>query len=246
MTGMLASVASLEEARIVLKQRVDIIDLKDPKLGALGALDQRIISSVVQLVNNLIPTSATIGDIKPNDIELSERIIMTANSGVSFIKVGLFDKNISENFIKIINQCGSENINIIIVLFAEDIENIDLLESLMKSNIRGIMLDTKDKSSRNLCSLLKYRTLDRFIKLAKSYNLITGLAGSLKIEDIDKLIQLKPDYLGFRGALCSNKDRVKSIDNIAVKKIRDTISRKNAINYKNITNTEVIASGSVA
>jgi uncharacterized protein (UPF0264 family) len=93
---------------------------------------------------------------------------------------------------------------------------------------------------------LKYRTLDRFIKLAKSYNLITGLAGSLKIEDIDKLIQLKPDYLGFRGALCSNKDRVKSIDNIAVKKIRDTISRKNAINYKNITNTEVIASGSVA
>ena len=115
MTGMLASVASLEEARIVLKQRVGIIDLKDPKLGALGALDQRIISSVVQLVNNLIPTSATIGDIKPNDIELSERIIMTANSGVSFIKVGLFDKNISENFIKIINRCGSENINIIIV-----------------------------------------------------------------------------------------------------------------------------------
>ena len=78
MTGMLASVASLEEARIVLKQRVDIIDLKDPKLGALGALDQRIISSVVQLVNNLIPTSATIGDIKPNDIE-REIVILSSD-----------------------------------------------------------------------------------------------------------------------------------------------------------------------
>ena len=33
MTGMLASVASIEEAEIVLDQKVDIIDLKNPRLG---------------------------------------------------------------------------------------------------------------------------------------------------------------------------------------------------------------------
>ena len=42
MTGMLASVATLKEAKIVLDQKVDIIDLKNPKLGALGALDQKL------------------------------------------------------------------------------------------------------------------------------------------------------------------------------------------------------------
>ena len=63
MTGMLASVASLEEAKTVLEHRVDIIDLKNPKLGALGQLDCGTISSVVELVNNQLPVSATIGDI---------------------------------------------------------------------------------------------------------------------------------------------------------------------------------------
>ena len=55
MTGMLASVASFEEAKIALKHKVDIIDLKNPRLGVLGQLDKEIISSVVELVNNLIP-----------------------------------------------------------------------------------------------------------------------------------------------------------------------------------------------
>ena len=242
MTGMLASVATLKEAKIVLDQKVDIIDLKNPKLGALGALDQKVISSVVELVNNSIPTSATIGDIDPNDTRLSELIINTAKTGVNFVKVGLFDKNISDYFVKIINQCGKMNVNIIIVLFAEDITNINLLDSLMKSNIKGVMLDTKNKSGMNLCSLIKYETLN----LAKSYNLITGLAGSLKYEDIGRLISLRPDYLGFRGALCSKRNRVKSIDEVAVKKIRDIILQKKNIYYENIIHKEVLINGSVA
>ena len=246
MTGMLASVATLKEAKIVLDQKVDIIDLKNPRLGALGALDQKVISSVVELVNNSIPTSATIGDINPDDTRLSELILDTAKTGVNFVKVGLFDKNIPDYFVKIINQCGKKNINIIIVFFAEDITNINLLDSLMESNIKGVMIDTKNKSSMNLCSLIKYETLNQFIKLAKSYNLLTGLAGSLKYEDIEGLISLRPDYLGFRGALCSKRNRIKSIDEVAVKKIRDVILQKKNIYYKDIFHKEVLINDSVA
>jgi uncharacterized protein (UPF0264 family) len=108
------------------------------------------------------------------------------------------------------------------------------------------MLDTKNKSGMNLCSLIKYETLNKFIKLAKSYNLITGLAGSLKYEDIGRLISLRPDYLGFRGALCSKRNRVKSIDEVAVKKIRDIILQKKNVYYENIIHKEVLINGSVA
>ena len=45
MTRMLASVCTIKEAQIVLREGVDIIDLKDPKSGALGALDLDTISS---------------------------------------------------------------------------------------------------------------------------------------------------------------------------------------------------------
>ena len=75
MTGMLASVASFEEAKIALKHKVDIIDLKNPRLGVLGQLNEEIISSVVELVNSSIPVSATIGDVEPNDPKLSNRIL---------------------------------------------------------------------------------------------------------------------------------------------------------------------------
>ena len=40
MTGMLASVNSVAESLLVLSAGVDIIDLKQPALGALGALIQ--------------------------------------------------------------------------------------------------------------------------------------------------------------------------------------------------------------
>jgi len=243
---MLASVASFEEAKIALKHKVDIIDLKNPRLGVLGQLNEAIISSVVELVNNRIPVSATIGDVEPNDPKLSNRITKTANLGVDFVKVGLFEKKASDYFIKIINECSKKNINIIVVLFAENIVDIDLLDLLMNSNIRGIMLDTKNKSHHSLCNIMKYKTLNQFIKLAKSYNLITGLAGSLKIEDIEKLMPLKPDYLGFRGALCAKRERVNIIDDGAVKEIRSILLKKNVINYKNIINEGVIVNGTVA
>jgi len=145
-----------------------------------------------------------------------------------------------------INKCSKKNINIIVVLFAENIVNIDLLNLLMDSNIRGIMLDTKSKSNHSLCDIMKYKTLNHFIRLAKSYNLITGLAGSLKIEDIEKLMPLKPDYLGFRGALCAKRERVNIIDDSAVKAIRDILLKKNVINYKNVINEGVIINGTVA
>ena len=246
MTGMLASVASLEEAKTVLECNVDIIDLKNPKLGALGQLDQDAISSVVKLVNNRLPVSATIGDIKPDDSKLYNRIINTADLGVDFVKVGLFSENIPSYFIETINDCCRKNINIIIVIFAENFIGMDLLEALIKSNISGVMIDTKNKSSNNLCSLMRYKTLGQFIKVAKANNLITGLAGSLKTEDIDSLISLNPDYLGFRGALCMKKDRVKTLDEKSIIRIRDIISGKNIVNCENIITKEVAISGTVA
>ncbi|TIQ75182.1 MAG: dihydroneopterin aldolase, partial [Mesorhizobium sp.] len=38
MTRMLASVTGVDEAEIALSGGVDIVDLKDPKAGALGAV----------------------------------------------------------------------------------------------------------------------------------------------------------------------------------------------------------------
>ena len=59
---MLASVSNLDEAKIVLEENVDIIDLKDPSQGALGAVTTKIAQEVVEFVSSQFLVSATIGD----------------------------------------------------------------------------------------------------------------------------------------------------------------------------------------
>ncbi|MBU0772374.1 MAG: hypothetical protein KKE66_13230, partial [Gammaproteobacteria bacterium] len=66
MIRMLASVRDLEEARIVLDAGVDLIDLKQPADGALGALPVDVIRDVVAFVAGRTLTSATAGNIEPD------------------------------------------------------------------------------------------------------------------------------------------------------------------------------------
>jgi len=63
MTGMLASVNTVDEALWVLNAGVDIIDLKEPANGALGALKPETITTIVKRINGQRPVSATIGDL---------------------------------------------------------------------------------------------------------------------------------------------------------------------------------------
>ncbi|MBL1142409.1 MAG: hypothetical protein HND53_10295 [Proteobacteria bacterium] len=223
MTGMLASVNSIAEAKILLDANVDIIDIKNPHEGALGALENNAVKEIVNIVNSQILTSATIGDIDSNDPELSKYIVEMFKTGVDYVKVGLFDNTPSDYFVETIKNAADNNIKLVIVIFAENYQGEDSIEPLLQSGIAGIMLDTKEKKSRNLCAVLNDNELKQFIKTVKEFDLLTGLAGSLKFEDISSLLKLNSDYLGFRGALCLESDRIKSINEEQVKKIREAI-----------------------
>ncbi len=247
MTGMLASVTTVKEAQLVLNGGVDIIDLKNPEQGALGALNTHVVSAIVESLAGASITSATIGDIEPNDASLYDLIVSMAKTGVDYVKVGLFDDNATELFLDALNRASEHKIKVIVVLFAENYSSLTSLDALMKSSISGVMLDTKNKSDNNLLSLLTCQQLDEFIRLARSHDLVTGLAGSLRYEDINTLLDIEADYLGFRGALCTENDRVKSIEAKNISKIRKAITQKNAIIYGDVKyRDEVLINGSMA
>src|SRR5213082_3340205 len=62
---LLVSVVSVEEARRALAGGADIIDVKDPNEGALGAPSPRTLSEVVREVGGRAPVSVALGDL-PN------------------------------------------------------------------------------------------------------------------------------------------------------------------------------------
>ena len=89
MTGMLASVKNLVEAEFVFNAKVDIIDLKQPEFGALGALPVELVTKIVEKINRRCPVSATVGDLPMNAEIIFNAVSEMAKTGVDFVKMGV-------------------------------------------------------------------------------------------------------------------------------------------------------------
>lgn len=233
MTGMLASVNSLEEARIVLQTGVDIIDLKQPASGALGALDTDTVRKIVNLVQNSCPVSATVGDLPMQADTVIKAIKQMADTGVDYIKLGFFPYGDTESTLTKLAELDELNVNLIAVLFADSQSEWFLLEKLKDAGFHGVMLDTQNKGQGSLTDILTLTQIKQFIDIAKQQQLLTGLAGSLRFEDISKLQPMQADYLGFRGALCQQHQRTAELDLKAILRIKSAISQTETVINKN-------------
>ena len=87
------------------------------------------------------------------------------------------------------------------------------------------MIDTARKREKRLLDLYDPTSLMRFIDAFHAQGLLAGLAGSLELPDIPRLLPLWPDFLGFRGALCGENGRGGRIDAEAVRRVRELIPR---------------------
>lgn len=224
MTGMLASVNSISEALLVLDAQVDIIDLKQPAKGALGALDSAVIKDIVARCRGLRPLSATIGDLPMQPEEVFNAVKTVAETGVDYVKIGFFPSGDIPGTLAKLAELASRNIALIAVLFADQAPDFDLVGVLKNAGFKGVMLDTMDKRKGSLTQVMPATEIARFVRLAQEQRLICGLAGSLRREDIAELLPYRPDYLGFRGALCRRHDRIGSVDIEAVTAIKNALA----------------------
>ncbi|MFK8067013.1 MAG: (5-formylfuran-3-yl)methyl phosphate synthase [Gammaproteobacteria bacterium] len=223
MTGFLASVRSVDEAMIAIKNGVDIIDLKEPDQGALGAVPFKVMREVVSKVNGERLVSATVGDLPCEPLRVADMVRRVADTGVDLVKVGLFDP-LSENVEDLLWAISRQSTKgIIIVAFADQYPGDQIIDSVADAGLAGIMLDTADKNMGSLRQVMNDQKIGQFILNAKKQNLITGLAGSLRQEDIVPLAKHKPDYLGFRGALCDGHQRKTDLDESLLKLICTSI-----------------------
>jgi (5-formylfuran-3-yl)methyl phosphate synthase len=228
MTGMLASVNSLDEALIILDAKVDIIDLKQPALGALGALDTELIKQIVETIDQACPISATVGDLPMEPRTVSTAVANMAKTGVDYIKIGFFPGGDWLDTLQALSALA-RNHALIAVLFADTTPDIKLLmPALKETGFKGVMLDTMDKNKGSLTRIMATAEIQQFVQQAKAQHLLTGLAGSLRREDISVLLPYQADYLGFRGALCRQHKRTAKLDLPAITLIKQTLESGHA------------------
>lgn len=212
MTGWLASVSNVAEASQVIAAGAHIVDAKNPHAGALGALPLATVRAIVAVAAGRAPVSATVGDFPSMPpVAVCAAVAEMAASGVDFIKIGLFPCAELAACLHALAPLARRH-RLVAVLFADLAPDFRLPVQLAELGFAGVMLDTADKRGGGLLAHQPPARLAEFVALARSLNLLCGLAGSLKLADIPTLLPLNPDYLGFRGAMCRGHARTRMLD----------------------------------
>jgi uncharacterized protein (UPF0264 family) len=203
-TGFLASVTSMQEAEIALAGGADILDLKDPSRGALGALPTEIVTACVTGIARRRVVSATAGDLTMEPELVCGAVRRLSACGVDIVKIGLFQGGDISACISALREETVRGTRLVAVMFADQAPDFSLIGPLRDAGFAGVMLDTADKSAGGLRRHLDGDVLADFVESAKISGLMSGLAGSLRLEDVAPLAALGPDYLGFRGGICDH------------------------------------------
>lgn len=222
MTLMLASVTGPAEAEVALAHGADVIDLKDPAKGALGALEPAAVRAAIAAIRGRRPVSAVIGDLPMQPDIIYTAAETMAATGVDYVKAGLFAGEKREACIRALAPLA-RRVKIVGVMFADNEPDTGLVPLMAECGFAGAMLDTANKRVGRLLDHADLARLGDFVRACRAHGLLSGLAGSLEAPDVPRLLLLAPDYLGFRGALCAAHDRKAGLDPAAVSLIRALI-----------------------
>ena len=210
---LLVSPINLEEALTAMNGGADIIDVKNPKEGSLGANFPWVIKSVSDAVNSKVPISATIGDFNYKPGTASLAALGAAVSGADFIKVGLFDIQTKEQALEMAQRVVKSVKNydsskkVVISGYADykrinSIPVSELPPICKEAGADVVMMDTGVKDGRSTFEFMTNEELSDFTDAAREHGLLSAIAGSINFGDIDALNQIDPDIIGIRGCVC--------------------------------------------
>ncbi len=205
---LLVSPSTIEEAKHSVA--ADIIDVKKPSEGSLGANFPWVIREIKTLVAK--PLSAAIGDFdyKPGGAALAA--YGAACAGADFIKIGLaFDgqekaRDVISAVVRAVKDEFPEKF-VVIAAYSDyqrmhSISPFEMAPIAAECGADFAMVDTGIKDRKSTFAFMDEETLRTFTYTNGKLGLGTALAGAFKFEDIDALKRINPDIIGVRGMVC--------------------------------------------
>ena len=221
---VLISPTSLEEAEAVLAGGADIIDIKNPAEGSLGASFPWVIRRVAErLKGQPVTLSATLGDLphKPGTAALAA--LGAIQAGARYIKAGLHGTRDYGQALEVMSAvartCREADPALLPVAagYADyrrfgGLDPLTIVRVARDSGAALVMLDTAVKDGASLFDALSEAEIAAFLVAARAAGLATALAGSLRAGHLGALGRLGVDVVGIRGAVCRHGDRLTQID----------------------------------
>jgi uncharacterized protein (UPF0264 family) len=229
---LLVSVRTANEAEVALAGGCDVIDIKEPALGAMGMADPATITAVVSRVCELKssgPVSVALGEAAEWG---QERTLPQLPKQLTYLKLGTAGLQSDVHWLRrlaevkercIDNGCGPAKW--IAVAYA-DWESAcgpcpeEVVEGARDCGFAGVLIDTNSKGRGGLFNWLSIEQLESLTVVARSCGLEFALAGRLQIDDIPRIELVSPDIVGIRSAACREGIRTSEIDSAAVRRFR--------------------------
>ncbi len=216
---LLVSVISAQEARLALDGGADIIDVKDPGEGALGAPSPRVLAEVVRVLGGAVPVSVALGDLPnlPHTAALAAR--GAAELGAGYVKVGLRGVRDPAGAVALMRAVADavgpgvhgSGVQVIAAAYA-DAGALDppalaprhLPEVVAGAGIAGALVDTFVKDGRGLYGWCSEPELVELIARTRATGASFGVAGQLTRSQLGRVAA---DVVGVRSAVCRGGDR---------------------------------------
>ena len=229
MVRLLVSTRDMDEALAAAEAGANLIDLKEPADGALGALAPERIARIVSVLRKRypgLPISATVGDLPAEQAgEILRRVSRVACCGVDYVKVGLWsERGAPALAISLLDALAEGPESIVPVLVVDGgLDPVLVDHALASGRFPGLMVDTAAKRRGGLLQRVPTATLASFVAAVRARGMLAGLAGSLRLDDAAALQALGPDFAGFRGAV-TRGGRAGTLDPRLVRQLRGRLA----------------------
>lgn len=210
----LASVVDAAEVEAAVSGGADIIDIKNPAEGSLGAACPGLIRQVRHRTPANVPVSAAIGDVPALPGTVALAALGAASCGVQYVKVGLYGARDADQAGAVMRavreavKASRPEVMVIATGYADAarfgaVTPDALPDAAARAGADGCMLDTIAKGGgRSLFSFMSLEQVAGFLARCRELGMLSALAGSLSQADAGRIVALGPDIAGFRSAIC--------------------------------------------
>ena len=229
---LLVSVVDAGEAVAAAAAGADIVDVKNPAEGSLGAPSPAVIAAVRAAVPDELPVSAAIGDMPDLPGTAALAALGAARSGATFVKVGLWGVATEPAAVALLRavRAGVADVpgTVVVAAAYADAQRVAhaplppqrLVRAASAAGVGVCLLDTAVKDGRGLLDWLSPDALTALVDEAHALGLEVALAGALRAEDLPVVRATGADIVGVRSAACGDGRRSGSLEAARVRALR--------------------------
>jgi uncharacterized protein (UPF0264 family) len=227
---LLVSVTDGHEARVAVEGGADIVDVKNPAEGSLGAPVPAMIARVRHAVPPERPVSAAIGDVPNLPGTAALAALGAARSGAAYVKVGLWGTSTEDEAVALlcaVRDAVEGGAMVIAAAYADAVRVPTrplppeaVVAAARRAHVGGCLVDTALKDGRGLLEWLSLDALAALVAEAHAAGLEIALAGALRAEDLAALRATGADIAGVRSAACRDGRRTGPLDAERIARLR--------------------------